>query len=154
MASTYTVERSVIIHATTEVVFEQVSKFGNWETWSPWEELDPEMEKTFHGTDGEVGSGYSWTGNRKAGAGSMKLTAIEAPIRMVSDLNFERPFKSSNTMGFQLTSDAGSTSVTWTMTATHNLMTKVMNVFGLMDRQIGKDFEKGLGKLKSLLESS
>ncbi len=152
MASTYTVERSTTIHASPEAVFEQVSKFGNWEKWSPWEELDPEMEKTFHGTDGDVGSGYSWTGNRKAGAGSMKLTGIDAPLKMESDLNFERPFKSSNSMGFTLAPDAGSTSVTWTMTATHNLMTKVMNVFGLMDRQIGKDFEKGLGQLKALLE--
>ncbi len=152
MASTYTVERSTIIHAAPEVVFEQVSNFRNWGSWSPWEELDPDMEKTFHGSDGEVGSGYSWSGNRKAGAGSMKLTSIEAPLKMASDLNFERPFKSSNTMGFTLTPDAGSTSITWTMTATHNLMTKIMSIFGLMDRQIGGDFEKGLGKLKSNLE--
>jgi hypothetical protein len=83
----------------------------------------------------------------------MTITGLDAPRSMTSDLNFTRPFKSSSTMGLTLTPDGQSTFVHWTMTSPHSLITRVMNVFGLMDKQIGKDFEKGLSKLKSLAES-
>ena len=152
MASTYTVERSTTINASPEVVFDRISKFSRWPEWSPWEELDPDMTKTYTGTDGEVGSHYAWNGNRRAGAGSMTVTSLDAPRSMTSDLNFTRPFKSDSTMGLTLTPEGQSTRVEWTMTSPHNLLTRVMNVFGLMDKQIGKDFEKGLAKLKQLSE--
>ncbi len=153
MASTYTVTRSETMRASPEAIFDYVANFRNWPAWSPWEELDPEMEKTYTGDDGTVGSGYSWSGNRKAGAGSMKLTDIQAPTQMTSDLEFLKPFKSSNTMGFTLSPSGDNTTVTWTMNATHSLMTRVMGFFGLMDRMIGKDFDKGLTKLKGLVEA-
>ena len=152
MASTYTVTRSATIAATPEEIFPHVANFRNWPAWSPWEELDPDMSKTYTGDDGTVGSGYSWTGNRKAGAGSMKLTDLQPPLSMTSDLEFLKPFKSSNTMGFVLSPSGGTTKVTWTMDATHSLMTRIMGAFGLMDKMIGKDFDKGLAKLKSLVE--
>jgi hypothetical protein len=153
MASTYTVERTTKINASPEVIFDRISNFRRWPDWSPWEELDPDMTKTYTGADGEVGSHYAWNGNRRAGAGSMTITGLDGPRSMTSDLNFTRPFKSASTMGLALTPQGQSTVVDWTMTAPHNLITRVMNVFGLMDKQIGKDFEKGLAKLKSLSEN-
>lgn len=153
MVSTYTVERTTKIDASPEVIFDRISSFRRWPDWSPWEELDPDMTKTYTGTDGEIGSHYAWDGNRRAGAGSMTITGLDDPRSMTSDLNFTRPFKSSSTMGLTLTPDGQSTTVHWTMTSPHSVITRVMNVFGLMDKQIGKDFEKGLAKLKSLSEA-
>jgi hypothetical protein len=153
MADTYQVTRSTTIAAPAADVFDRISKFSRWQEWSPWEDLDPDMTKTFSGNDGEVGSGYRWSGNRKAGAGSMAMTSISAPSRIEADLEFLKPFKSQNTLSFDLAESDGSTIVTWTMDATHNLMTRVMNVFGLMDRMIGKDFEKGLASLKAQAEA-
>ncbi len=153
MASTHTVERSATINAPAENVFDRISRFSRWPEWSPWEELDPNMEKSYSGDDGAVGSHYQWNGNRKAGAGSMTITDVNPPTSMTSDLTFTRPFKSTNKMGFTLTPQGESTDVRWSMTAPHNLITRVMSAFGLMDRQIGKDFEKGLAKLKSQAEN-
>jgi hypothetical protein len=153
MASTYVVERKATINAPRQAVFDRIANFERWPEWSPWEELDPDMEKTYTGTAGEVGSGYSWTGNRKAGAGSMKMTAIDAPSSMGADLSFLKPFKSENTLVFDLAEVGEGTEVTWTMHATHSLVTRVMSMFGLMDKMIGKDFDKGLAKLKTLSEA-
>lgn len=94
MANTYQVTRSTTIAAPAADVFDRISKFSRWQEWSPWEDLDPDMTKTFSGNDGEVGSGYRWTGNRKAGAGSMAMTSVSAPTRVEADLQFLKPFKS------------------------------------------------------------
>ena len=153
MASTYTIERSMRIAAEPAVIYEKVAVFRNWPEWSPWQDLDPDMQTTYVGEDGQIGSGYSWTGNRKAGAGSMTMTSVDEPNRMGSDLVFEKPFKSANTMSFQLDPDGEGTNVTWTMIAPHSLMTRVMSAVGMMERMVGKDFEKGLDKLKSICES-
>ncbi len=154
MAGGYVVQRSTTIAASREDLFDRVARFSRWPEWSPWEELDPDMDKTYTGTDGEVGSGYAWSGNRKAGQGAMEMTKIVAPSRMEADLEFLKPFKSKNTMSFDLADGGDSgTTVTWTMNATHNLMTRVMSLFGLMDKMIGKDFEKGLAALKTQAET-
>lgn len=152
MASSYTIERSTTINAAPDTIFEKVAIFRNWPEWSPWQDLDPDMKTTYVGEDGQVGSGYSWTGNRKAGAGSMEMTSVDEPTRMGSNLEFLKPFKSSNTMSFHLVPDGDATSVTWTMIAPHSLMTRVMAAFGMMEKMVGKDFEKGLSQLKTVVE--
>ena len=42
--------------------------------------------------------------------------------------------------------------VTWTMTGPKTLMTRVMGIFTSMDKIVGKDFEKGLARLKAVAE--
>ena len=153
MGATYTVQRKAVIKAPPQAIFDRISHFSKWERWSPWEDLDPEMEKRYLGApDGQVGSGYSWKGNRKAGEGSMTLSAAEAPNLVRADLQFLKPFKSTSELEWELKQAGDTTEVTWTMVAGHNLMTRVMSAVGLMDRMIGKDFEKGLARLKTLAE--
>ena len=103
--------------------------------------------------EGRGTSGYRSSGNRKAGSGSMEMTAIDAPSSMGADLSFLKPFKSENKLEFDLAEVGDGTEVTWTMNATHNLMTRVMSLFGLMDKMIGRDFDKGLAKLKTISEA-
>lgn len=152
MADTYVVERSLKIDASPQEIFDKTSNFRNWEEWSPWEDLDPNMKKRYHGEDGAVGSGYSWKGNRKAGQGRMTISDLEAPNRVAIDLRFEKPFKSQNVNTFELTPEDGGTKVTWRMTGSHNWMSKIMGIFMPMEKMIGRDFEKGLANLKSAAE--
>jgi len=152
MADMYKVERSLKIDAPPQELFEKTSNFRHWTEWSPWEDLDPDMKKNYHGEDGTVGSGYSWKGNRKAGQGRMKISDLESPNRVTIDLQFEKPFKSQSVTVFSLTPDGDGTKVTWTMNGNHNWMSKIMGIFMSMDKMIGKDFEKGLRNLKSVSE--
>ena len=66
---TYTVTRSATIDAPPERVYEQIVDFHNWTNWSPWEDLDPELKRTYSGSESGKGAAYAWTGNRKVGQG-------------------------------------------------------------------------------------
>ncbi|MGI9610413.1 MAG: SRPBCC family protein, partial [Acidimicrobiia bacterium] len=96
MADTYTVERSTTINASPSEVYSHMNDFHNWTAWSPWEELDPDMSKTFSGADSGVGARYAWTGNRKVGQGSMEITDAKQDAEILIDLEFLKPFKASN----------------------------------------------------------
>jgi uncharacterized protein YndB with AHSA1/START domain len=152
--STYTVERSATIAAPPEEVYSHLTDFHEWSKWSPWEDVDPAMQRSFSGAESGTGAAYSWSGNRKAGKGQMKITNTQAPNKVDIALDFEKPFKSSNTITFQLTPiNESATKVRWTMVGPKTLMTKIMGVFTSMDKMVGPDFERGLARLKTLLEA-
>jgi hypothetical protein len=153
VAGTYVVERSTTVDALPQQIYDKISNFRNWAEWSPWEELDPDMSKTFEGQDGAVGSSYSWQGNRKAGQGKMTMAKLDAPNGATIDLQFLKPFKSESAIAFTLAPEGDATKVTWTMTGDHTLMSKIMGVFVSMDKLVGKDFEKGLTQLKAAAEA-
>ena len=47
MPKQVSVEEKIIIHASVETIFNQVSDFENFVTWSPWSEKDPAMKHFF-----------------------------------------------------------------------------------------------------------
>ncbi|WP_238443581.1 SRPBCC family protein [Salsipaludibacter albus] len=148
MASdTYTVSRSARIDAPRAVVHDLLVDFHAWTRWSPWEDVDPEMERTYAGSDRGVGARYAWRGNRRAGAGSMEITRVTDDLVGV-DLLFTKPFKARNELEFRLDdADGTTTDVTWTMTGRRTLMTRVMGLVRSMDDLVGPDFERGLVQL-------
>ena len=152
MADIYTVERTTTINAPAEKVYAQIVDFHNWRAWSPWDDLDPDMQRSYPGADSGVGAGYAWSGNRKAGEGKMEITEAVEPSRVQIALDFLKPFKSSSTTTFNLKPQGDTTKVTWTMTGPKTLMTRVMGVFKSMDKMVGPDFEKGLTQLKGASE--
>jgi hypothetical protein len=154
--STYTVERSTLVDADVARVYDHVVDFHQWPTWSPWEDLDPALQRTYSGPDAGVGSVYEWSGNRKAGQGRMAITSAERTDEhgtVAADLLFLKPFRSESTMSFVLHREGSGTRVTWTLVGPRTLATKVMGVFTSMDKFVGKDFEKGLGRLKAVCEA-
>jgi carbon monoxide dehydrogenase subunit G len=152
MADTYTVERSITVAAPPSEVYSMMIDFHNWEAWSPWEELDPSMTKTFSGADSGVGSMYAWTGNRKVGQGNMEITDAKDNSEVQIALEFLKPFKATNTTVFRLAPDGEGTSVSWAMTGRKTLMTRIMGIFKSMDSMVGPDLERGLANLKAIAE--
>ena len=161
--ATFTISRSTTINAPAETIFPLVNDFHQWVTWSPFEKLDPAMTKTFSGPDAGVGATYGWTGNKKAGAGSMRITETKPSSNVTIAMEFLKPFKSKSTAIFDITPAAPGTAnatsgaaanVTWSMTGKNQLVSKVMSVFVSMDKLIGKDFAEGLANLKREAEAS
>jgi uncharacterized protein YndB with AHSA1/START domain len=152
MADTYTVERSAVVAAPPERVFALVQDFHEWRAWSPWEDLDPDMQRTYAGPPAGVGSSYAWSGNRKAGAGRMEVTRTDPARRVDIALRFDKPFKSSNDLTFGFAPEGEGTRVTWTMVGPRTWMVRVMGIFKSMDSMVGKDFERGLARLKAAAE--
>lgn len=151
---TFTVERSAHIDAPPARVYEQVADFHKWQRWSPWEELDPDLRRSYSGPEAGPGAGYAWSGNRKAGQGRMQITEATEPSRVEIDLVFEKPWKAHNTTVFDIAADGSGSRVVWTLTGPRTFMTRVMGVFKSMDAMIGPDFEKGLDRLKHVTETS
>jgi hypothetical protein len=147
----YTVERSITINAPAPRVHGLVDDFHHWTEWSPWEDLDPELQRTYSGPDRGVGAHYAWTGNRKAGVGSMEITS-STPAEIVIALAFLKPFKSTSTTLFELAETGEQTAVTWRMTGEQTGLMAVFGRFMNMDKLIGPDFEKGLARLKAAAE--
>jgi uncharacterized protein YndB with AHSA1/START domain len=151
--STYTVQRSVRLSAPAEEVYEQIADFHNWTEWSPWEGLDPAMERTYSGSAAGRGAIYTWSGNRKAGQGRMEILGATTPSHLLIDLVFEKPWKSHSVTEFTIEPSGAGSEVTWSMNGPNTFMTRVMGIFKSMDSLLGPDFEKGLAKLKSNLET-
>ncbi len=150
----YQVQRSITINSDPAPIYDRIANFHKWESWSPWEEMDPNMTKAYSGPDSGVGASYSWKGNRKVGEGNMTITDVTEPSRVTFDLHFLKPFKAQNKTVFSLEGIGEGTQVTWTMTGRHNILSRIMNIFMSMDKMVGKDFDKGLAKLKTEVEAS
>jgi hypothetical protein len=150
----YTVQRSASIDAPPERIYAQIADFHNWTNWSPWEGLDPALERTYSGAEAGTGAVYSWSGNRKAGQGRMVISDATPSSRVHIDLAFEKPWKSRNDTVFTIEPTTDGSQVTWTMTGEKTLMTKVLGLFTSLDKMVGPDFEKGLARLKATTEGA
>ena len=151
---TYTVQRSLTIDAPPAEIFKLVADFRRWTEWSPWEGLDPQLQRTYSGPESGAGASYGWSGNRKAGQGQMTILEVVEPSSIAVDLRFDKPFKARNDMSFDIQEQGSVSAVHWKMSGKKTLTTKVMGLFKSMDALVGPDFEKGLGQLKALVESS
>jgi uncharacterized protein YndB with AHSA1/START domain len=148
---TFRMERSTIIKAPPEKISAYLSDFKQWAAWSPWDEKDPAMKRSFSGAASGKGAIYGWEGNNKVGTGSMEVLEVQ-PQKVSVKLDFLKPFEAHNTADFILEPQGDSTKVTWAMFGPANLMTKVVHVFMSMDKMVGPDFEAGLAKLKAAAE--
>ena len=154
MADTYTVERSVLVDAPPERVHPHIADFHRWTAWSPWEGVDPALERHYTGPDSGLGAGYAWSGNRKAGRGRMEVTESVPPSLVRVDLRFEKPFRAHNDTWFRIEPHGTGCRVTWTMTGRTTAATRLMGLLTSMDRLLGPDFEKGLARLRAVSEAT
>ena len=148
----FRVERKATVMADPGKVFPCINDFHNWEAWSPFEKIDPNMQKTFSGAASGKGAVYEWKGNNKAGTGRMEILESSAPSKITIKLDFLKPFEGHNTSEFTMAPNGDSTEVTWAMHGPSSFMMKVMHVFISMDKMMGKDFEEGLARLKAIAE--
>ena len=149
----FQVVRSATMAASAATVFEQVNDFQKWEAWSPWAKLDPACKNTFSGPTAGKDAGFAWDGNNKVGAGRMTITESQSPELIRINLEFLRPFKSTNATEFTFRPQGGQTLVTWSMTGKQNFMCKVFGLIMDGDKMVGKDFETGLASMKAVAEA-
>jgi uncharacterized protein YndB with AHSA1/START domain len=149
---TLRVQRSVSIKAPPERIFPLISDFHQWLTWSPYEQKDPAMKRSYSGAERGKGAVYAWDGDKNVGSGRMEILEASAPQKIVIKLDFFTPFEGHNTAEFTMLPQGDATNVTWLMHGPSPFIGRIMQVFINMDRMIGKDFEAGLANLKKLTE--
>ena len=148
-------QKSIIINAPRDKVWPKVSSLEAMDEWNPWQQKDPNMQRTVTGEDGKVGSSHHWKSDVKGvGEGKQTITALDPPNRMDSRLEFIKPFKSLAS-GFVTVDDAGEgTKVTWGFESRMPYPMNIMKLFMNFERSMDKDFGQGLSTLKNQCEDT
>lgn len=148
----FSIVRQTSIKAPPEKIYALLVDFRKWRAWSPWERIDPEMERSFSGAAEGVGAVYAWKGSDDVGAGRMEIREAVPWSRVAIRLVFERPMAADNNVVFMLSERGDATDIEWAMTGRQPLVGKIFGLFVNIDRMVGADFEKGLAALKAEAE--
>ncbi|HXC35615.1 MAG TPA: SRPBCC family protein [Candidatus Acidoferrales bacterium] len=149
----FTVSRQIRINAPAEQIFPYVNELRNWEAWNPWAPLDPNCKMTYNGPPAGVGASYSWSGNNKIGAGRNTITESRPNELVRFRLEFLKPMTATNTAEFTFDPDGANTVATWSMSGKRNFPGKLFGLVLNCDKMCGDQFDKGLAKMKSLVEA-
>jgi hypothetical protein len=147
------VERTAIIKAPADSVFVQINTLKNWNSWSPWNKLDPDMKIVYNEIPAGTGAAYEWKSKkRNVGNGKLCIVASAANDSICTNMNFMEHGVAKGIYKFKQVE--GGTQLTWIM-ETDMGMNPIMRYMGLMmDKMVGKDFEKGLNNLKAVCEKT
>ena len=146
------VERAITIDRPPATVFTVLNSYRSFNQWSPWFDLDPQAAYSYEGPTSGVGAKVRWSGDPDTlGSGSQEI--IEARpydrIGMALDFGPEGAARAAFTLAPQPTG----TRVTWAFD-TDLGMNPANRYLGLFfDRWMGQDFDKGLARLKTLVEA-
>src|ERR1035437_4330395 len=80
---TFSVRRTTTVKAPPEKIFSRINDFHQWGTWSPYENKDPAMKRTYSGADSGKGAVYAWDGNKNVGSGRMEILDASVPSKIV-----------------------------------------------------------------------
>jgi predicted transcriptional regulator YdeE/uncharacterized protein YndB with AHSA1/START domain len=140
------IDKSVIIAAPVQRVFNILNDFHYWSFWSPWLICEPESQVTVR-KDGKY---YEWKGKR-VGSGNMEIEREVTNQSIDLNLTFLKPWKSKAKVRFICVAEGENTNVHWTMESSLPFfmfwMKKMMEAF------VGADYERGLQMLKEYVET-
>jgi uncharacterized protein YndB with AHSA1/START domain len=149
----YSLYREIVINRPVPEVFNYIKHLRNQDHFSKWVMTDPNMKKTYTGTDGQVGFVYAWDGNKKAGQGEQEILQIREGQHLDVEVRFIRPFAGIARTPFTTEAvSANETKLKWGMSSAMKYPMNVMLLFMDMDKLLGKDLETSLGNLKGILE--
>lgn len=148
----YTIQRDTVIDKPVSEVFHYLKHLRNQERFSKWVMADPDLKKSFKGTDGTVGFVYAWEGNKKAGKGEQEIMAIRDEQQIDVEIRFEKPFKAIAKTPFVVEAlSSQQTKVRWEMSSALAYPANIMLLFNI-EKVLAKDMEISLTNLKNILE--
>ncbi len=150
----YEVERDIVIDQPKEEVFDYVKHLKNQDNYSKWATIDPEMEKSYSGTDGTVGFVSAWDSEHEdVGKGEQEIVKITEGERVDFELRFYEPFEATEPAFMTTEAIADNkTKVTWGFSGHMDYPMNLMLLFMDFEEMIGGDLEMGLQNLKRKLE--
>lgn len=150
----YSVIRTVEINQAQTEVFDYLKFLKNQDNFAKWSNMDPEMKKTFKGTDGTVGFISRWESkNENVGIGEQEIIKIEEGKRIDYELRFEEPWESVSPAYMSVEAITPTkTKVSWAFEGHMDYPSNIMLLFMDMEEMLGNDLQEGLDKLKTILE--
>lgn len=150
----YDVEEEITINKPKQEVFEYIKHLKNQNEYSKWAMMDPNMEKSFRGTDGTVGFVSAWKSDKEdVGSGEQEILKIEEGERIDFELRFFEPFESTESAYMTTQSlSVEKTEVKWGFNGHMDYPMNLMLLFMDFEGMIGDDLATGLQNLKENLE--
>lgn len=142
------VERSLVIQAPAEVIFDQVNDLKKNDAWSPWK--DPTMKISFGPVTEGKGASSSWE-SEKMGKGSQTIEESVPSSSIVIGLDFGAMGTAKALWSFAPEGEGVKVTQVMTSDAGMNPLKRLMSLTS--DRMIGPFFEKGLASLKQVSET-
>lgn len=145
------VERSTAINAPENDVFPYVNDLRKFTEWSPWAGRDPDIRYDFSGAAQGVGAKMQWSSDESGvGEGTQEIVESEPGKLVVVALEFADRGPAS--ARYELRPSGAGTRVIWGLNADigNNPLSRWKGL--LFDRWIGEDYERGLARLKELVE--
>ena len=135
-------------------MFDYVKYLKNQDNYSKWATMDPNMKKTYTGTDGTVGFVSAWESEVKnVGVGEQEIKVIKEGEIVDWELRFKKPFENTDDAYMTTTSvSPNQTKVTWVFKGAFPYPMNLMTLFVDFDKELGGDLEIGLNNLKTILE--
>ncbi len=154
LPSVATLSREIVIDAPQQEVFAAVNSFERFDEWSPWADLDPGARQVISGPPAGEGARHQWhSDNPSVGSGSQEIILSEAPVRVQMQVQFSG-FASDNISTFTLSPESQGTRVTWSYRTDVGNQLLGRYFLLLLEGMLGPQYEKGLMRLKMLLEMS
>ena len=149
----YSVERTITFKQPQNQVYQYVRQLKNQDTYSVWSSIDPGMQKSFTGIDGQVGFIAAWESDHpEVGKGEQEITAI-SDTRIDYELRFLEPFASSSAAYMEVNAlTQNQARVRWGFSGHMDYPMNLLLILMDMEAMIGDDFEHGLKNLKDILE--
>jgi hypothetical protein len=151
LPSKYHVQRSIVIQAPADSIFQYANNLRNMNKWLPFNAKDDTTFVINYSSQEEgVGASQKWEG-KKLGNGSMKIVKSEQDKLVETEVLLgDGKVESRGIFLLKDTSDA--VKVTW-MDEGKLGFNPVARIFGLFyDRLLGPDYESGLQNLKKICE--
>lgn len=148
----YSVQRSIVIHQPASEVYAYIKYIKNQDYYNKWTMVDPNLRRTFTGTDGIIGFIYAWDSlDKSAGKGEQEITSLEENKSVSVTLRFEKPFKNTGYAIQRLEAMGNDTRITWNMSGNNKYPLNIINLF--IDKMLGPDLDTSLTNLKRILET-
>ena len=146
-------ERTRTIKAPLDRVWEYTSSLHGMNRWNPWLDRDPHLQQEYTGTDGEPGAKYAWDSPQKnVGAGNQTIVSVTPKTEMVCRIVFIRPFAGQAQGWVRLKQTSDGTDATWGISSSTPYPMNIIKVFGVIEKNMERDFTKGLDLLQALCE--
>lgn len=150
-SKTMRVERSQLMSHSAEAVYEQVISFENWEHWSPWMQMDTNIQLIYTGKEG-VGSSASWKSkNEMVGSGNQTIVEVVPQESVWIDLEFDG--QGSAQAYFAITTiDTSTTEIKWGFLMETPFLARGFMQFIDLDSELGPMYEMGLNSMNNYLK--
>ena len=149
----FRVERSIDIDAAPGEVFPFVEDFTQWVKWSPWEHVDPKLQRLFGNPFRGMGASYVWSGNAQAGEVRLLMRTARLANGVFIDAAIKRPWRGDNQMVFKFDPTSTGTRLTWSLAGPLSFGDRLGSLFRGREARLGPAFETGLANLKRTAEA-